>query len=109
MIKRHIRQSDTFDVTLYVSIDKPLDFLHGREVFISEDSTVTYEAEVWIDEEGGPYQVSVKLSESNLTFFDGNFDEVELTKEEYTKAEDLVVAETKESAEEVAWEQRYDD
>tara|TARA_R100001224_G_scaffold3844_1_gene2344 strand:+ start:217 stop:546 length:330 start_codon:yes stop_codon:yes gene_type:complete len=109
MIRRHIRQRDTFDVTLNVSIDTPLPFMHGREIFISEDSTVTYEAEVWLDEEGGPYRVNVKLSESNLTFFDGNFVEVELTKEEYTKAEDLAVEETEESAEEVAWEQRYDD
>ena len=109
MIRRHIRQRDTFDVTLNVSIDTPLPFMHGREIFISEDSTVTYEAEVWLDEEGGPYRVNVKLSESNLTFFDGNFVEVELTKEEYTKAEDLAVEETEESAEEVAWEQRYED
>ena len=109
MIRRHIRQRDTFDVTLNVSIDTPLPFMHGREIFISEDSTVTYEAEVWLDEEGGPYRVNVKLSESNLTFLDGNFDEVELTNEEYTKAEDLAVEETEESAEETAWEQRYDD
>ena len=103
------RYRGTFDVTLNVSIDKPLDFLHGREVFISEDSTVTYEAEVWLDEDDGPYRVNVRLSESNLTFFDSNFDEVELTNEEYTKAEDLAVEETEESAEEAAWEQRYDD
>ena len=109
MIRRHIRQRDTFDVTLNVSIDTPLPLMHGREIFISEDSTVTYEAEVWLDEDDGPYRVNVKLSESNLTFFAGNFVEVELTKEEYTKAEDLAVEETEESAEEVAWEQRYDD
>ena len=109
MIRRHIRQRDTFDVTLNVSIDTPLPFMHGREIFISEDSTVTYEAEVWLDEEGGPYRVNVKLSESNLTFLARNVVPVALTKEEDTKAEDLAVEETEESAEEVAWEQRYDD
>jgi len=107
MIRRRLR--DTFDVTLNVSIDTPLPFMHGREVFISEDSTVTYEAEVWLDEEGGPYRVSTKLTESNLTFFDSNFNEVELTNKEYTKAEDIVAEETEETADEVAWEQRYDD
>lgn len=96
-------RKDTFEVEIDIANEEVM-----NGVFLSEDSTVTFEA--YIDDSGPATPiVNVSAIDAELRFEDEDGNDVLFNAAETTKLEEKMFNMTEERAQELAWEARYDD
>jgi len=102
-------RKNTYETSVNVIRDEKLDFIHDRAIYFSDESIAIYEVYIDGEPETGGYRTNISPAHTDLMFVDEHGNTVELTEEEYKKAEDLAYCITEDNAHDCAWEDRYDE